>query len=271
VSTATTRTITTARGLECEVQVRGADAKGTPIVFLHSLIGLFHDDEPLLDALAANRPVYAPVWPGFGAALGEEALEDMLDFTLHGWDVLTSLGLDRPHLVGHGFGGMIAAEMAALAPTSLATLSLLAPYGLWIDAHPLVDPFTVSPFDVPKLLFADADRGGALLSGGSDFTDATAITDFMVGNSRRLGMAGKVLFPIPNRRLSKRLYRVTTPTTIIWGGADGLIPADPYAAQWEARLPGSTTAIIPAAGHQLGHDDPASTAAAIARHVGSRT
>ena len=36
----------------------------------------------------------------------------MLDFTLHGWDVVVALGLSRPHLVGHSMGGMIVQMMA---------------------------------------------------------------------------------------------------------------------------------------------------------------
>ena len=40
----------------------------------------------------------------------------MLDFTLHTWDVVEALGLKDPILVGHSMGGMIAAEMAAIAP-----------------------------------------------------------------------------------------------------------------------------------------------------------
>ena len=56
-----------------------------------------------------------------------------------------------------------------------------------------------------------------MLTAGLDFSDADALKLFLVGNARRLGTAGKILFPIPNRRLSKRLYRVTTPTVLVWG------------------------------------------------------
>ena len=38
--------------------------------------------------------VFAPELPGYGESTGEELLEDMLDFTLHGWDVVDALGLD---------------------------------------------------------------------------------------------------------------------------------------------------------------------------------
>ena len=104
------RSCTTRKGIAFEVREQGA---GPPLVFLHGLTGLL-DEEPLLDALAENFSVYAPVWPGFGAEEGELAIEDMLDFTLHGLDVLDALEVDRPILVGHSFGGMVAAEMACL-------------------------------------------------------------------------------------------------------------------------------------------------------------
>ena len=56
----------------------------------------------------------------------------MLGVTLHSFDVLDALGLDRPILVGHSMGGMIAAEMAAIAPREVDRLGLIAPAGLWL-------------------------------------------------------------------------------------------------------------------------------------------
>ena len=54
-------------------------------------------DDPSSHRLAERYRVHAPELPGYGESTGEELLEDMLDFTLHGWDVVDALGLDRPH------------------------------------------------------------------------------------------------------------------------------------------------------------------------------
>ena len=51
-----------------------------------------------------------------------------------------------------------------------------------------------------------------MLTGGLDLKNPEALKEFYIGNSRRLSMAGKILFPVPNRRLSKRLYRLSAPT-----------------------------------------------------------
>ena len=83
----------------------------------------------------------------------------MLDFTLHALDVLEALELKKPIVVGHSMGGMIAAEMAAIARTEVAKLCLLAPAGLWLDDHPIADIFSKLPYELPGLLFHDAEAG----------------------------------------------------------------------------------------------------------------
>ena len=117
MTTATAASVTTARGITSDVTVLG-EPGAPPLVYLHSAAGHL-GGEPMLQQLAARYRVYAPVWPGYGEDTGEELLEDMLDFALHGNDVVAALGLAQgaaPHLVGHSMGGMVAAEMAAVSP-----------------------------------------------------------------------------------------------------------------------------------------------------------
>jgi pimeloyl-ACP methyl ester carboxylesterase len=254
----TEQVIETRRGIKCRVREAGA---GAPLVFLHGAGGLLAE-EPLLTKLAERFHVFAPLWPGFGPEPGEDLLEDMLDFTLHGLDVIEALGLERPHLVGHSMGGMIAAEMACVDNARFAKLALLAPVGLWIDAHPLPDLFATPPWELPPLLFADPAAGQKLLLAGLDFGNDAALTRFMVDNARRLGSAGKILFPIPNRRLSKRLYRLRAETLLVWGRQDRLVPPV-YAARWQESIPGARLAWIENAGHMLPLEQPAPVATAL--------
>lgn len=257
------RTIETKKGARCRVLEGGS---GMPLVFFHGAGGLLADN-PFLDQLAARYHVFAPELPGYGESTGEELLEDMLDFTLHGWDVVDALGLTRPHLVGHSMGGMIAAEMAAVAPHDLDRLALVAAAGLWIEEHPIPDIFALLPGQLVELLFRDPDRGQALLTGGVDFSDMEAFKAFYLGQQRRLAMAGKILFPIPNRRVSKRLYRVTAQTLVLWGEADRLIvPA--YAQRWACLIPGAQVQTIPDAGHMLPYEQPQAFVDALARFLG---
>jgi pimeloyl-ACP methyl ester carboxylesterase len=257
---AAVRSITTARGITGDVLVFGDDG-APPVVAFHG-VGGHLAGEPTLAALGERFQVFAPVWPGFGPDGGEELLEDMLDFALHGADVVAALGVERPHLYGHSFGGMIAAEMVALAPDAYGSVALVAPAGVWIDEHPIPDIYAMLPYEFPGVLFHDPVANAALLTGGVDFEDQEALKRFLIANSRRLGTAGKVLFPIPNRRLSKRLYRVTNPVTLVWGESDALIPPL-YAERWQQLVPQATVVTVPAAGHMAPYEQPAAVAAAV--------
>jgi len=258
------RQIETRRGLKCRVLEAG---QGAPLVFFHGAGGLFKE-EPLLERLAARCRVYAPEWPGYGVEGGEEKLEDMLDFALHGWDVVDALGLDESvRLAGHSMGGMIAAEMACIANRSLEKLALVAPAGLWLDAHPIPDMFSMLPFELVGALFAEPKNGEKFLTGGIDFSNPQALQNFLVTNARRLGTAGKILFPIPNRRLSKRLYRLVAPTLIVWGSADKLIPL-PYAERWQKLVPHAQLSVIDGGAHMVPYEQPEPVAAELVRFLG---
>ncbi len=253
----TTNTIATRRGIDIEVRSGGS---GPALVWFHGLVGLA-PVEPTLEALAERFTVHAPIWPGYGAIDNEGAIEDMLDFALLGWDIVDALdiGPERPHLVGHSFGAMVAAEMACLARNDLDRLALVAPFGLWLDEHPIPDPFAVLPFQLTELLFDDPANADQLLSGPVDLDSDEGLAEFMVANSRRLGTAGKIMFPIPNRRLSKRLYRVTAPTRIVLAGGDKLI-TEPYGPAWGEAIDGAEVATIDGGGHLLNLERPAALA-----------
>jgi pimeloyl-ACP methyl ester carboxylesterase len=261
------RTVTTRRGIDAQVRVEGAAGR-PPLVYLHGAGGLF-PSEPMLDALAGRFEVFAPEWPGFGEEPTEGHLEDMLDFTLHGWDLLDALGLERPYLAGHSMGGMIAAEMAALNPGGLSGLALLCAAGLWLDAHPVPDIFAMLPFELAEVLFVDAAAGEKVLTTGLDFSDDDALKRFLVGNARRLGTAGKILFPIPNRRLSKRLYRVTTPTVLVWGAQDKLFPTV-YGQRYRELMTATDARldVVEGAAHMLPYEQPLAAASSITGLLG---
>jgi pimeloyl-ACP methyl ester carboxylesterase len=250
--------VATRKGTRCRVLEGGS---GVPVVFLHSAGGLLRDN-PFLEELARRYHVFAPEWPGYGESTGEERLEDMLDFALHGWDLVDALALRQPHLVGHSMGGMIAAEMACLAPHDLGKLVLVSAAGLWMDEHPVPDIFSLLPFQFAEVLFHDPQRGQEILTGGLDLADMDALKEFYIGSQRRLATAGKILFPIPNRRLSKRLYRLTADTLVLWGGSDRLmVPA--YADRWQALIPQARVEIIADAGHMLPYEQPETFARAV--------
>jgi pimeloyl-ACP methyl ester carboxylesterase len=243
------------------VQVLEA-GKGRDLLFLHGAGGDIADD-PLIAALAAKYRVVAPRLPGHGESTGEDELRDMLDVTLWGLDVLEALKLRNPIVVGHSMGGMIAAEMAAVAHTEVTRLCLIAPSGLWLDDHPMPDIFTKLPYELPALLFHDAEAGGKLLTAGQcNMEDPEFLKLFLVKNARRMGMAGKLLFPIPDRGLAQRLHRITARTLILWGREDVLIPPV-YGDAFKKAISKSKLIKVAQAGHAVGQEKPAAVLKAI--------
>jgi pimeloyl-ACP methyl ester carboxylesterase len=219
-------------------------------------------DMDFLIALAGTFHVYAPLVPGYGDSEECPELRDMLDFTLHTWDVVSALGLQDPVLAGFSMGGMIAGEMAAIAPNEVSRLALIAPAGLWLDQHPVPDFFAMLPFELPPVLFYDVEAGAKAMTAGVNLDDPAFLQAFLVQNARQLGTASKILFPIPDRGLAARLYRIKAKTQLIWGDADKLIsPA--YANEFQRGISGAQLNLIPQAGHAVLFEKPAEVVAAI--------
>ena len=236
--------------------------KGRDLLLLHGAGGHLPND-PLIATLATKYRVVAPLLPGYGQSTGEDDLRDMLDVTLHALDVMEALKLKKPIVVGHSMGGMIAAEMAAIAHTEVDKLCLLAPAGLWLDDQPIADIFAKLPYELPALLFHDADLGRRLMTaGGGDMGDLEFLKQFLVMNARRLGMAGKLLFPIPDRGLSQRLRRITARTLIVWGREDVLIPPA-YGEAFKRAISKARLVRIAKAGHAVGQEKPVAVLKAI--------
>ena len=63
-----------------------------------------------------------------------------------------------------------------------------------------------------------------------------------------LSAAGKFTWPIPDRGLKRRAYRIKAPTLILWGANDCINPPS-YADDFQRPIPGSKITTLPNAGH----------------------
>lgn len=245
---------------------------GDPLLFLHGIAGLEWDG--CLEALASQRHVYAPRTPGFGESTGSEELHDVQDLTYFYLDLLDALGLDSLPLVGHSFGGMVAAELASVQPQRFTKVVLIAPFGLWSDDHQVVDYFAIPPGELAQAMYHDQESEAAqqmaggpssptltqptrvrMPDAGPDSAEGQAVIDYYLERNRSMATAAKYLWPIPNKGLKRRIHRMSQPTLIVWGEHDGLIPPA-YGEDFRALIPGSRLELVPDAAHLVTAEQP---------------
>jgi pimeloyl-ACP methyl ester carboxylesterase len=238
---------------ERQVTLRNGDFKtqlfqagrGEPLLFLHGANGL--DRARYLDALAENFTLYAPVHPGFGESDGLDHIDDVIDFALYYHELMDELGVESAHVVGHSLGGMLAAELAALCPHRVRRLVLSNPAGLWRDDAPTLDFFAVLPDKLLPAVFhnpeSDAVREAIKMPDSQD-----AMIEAMYRRIQSLTAAGKFLWPIPDRGLERRLYRIKASTLIIWGESDGVVPPV-YAEAFQSNIKNARVVILKEAAH----------------------
>lgn len=232
--------------------VRSA-GRGDPLLFLHGAGGL-HGWPPFLEALARTFRVIAPEHPGFGRSEGLEHLDDVVDLALYYTEFMDAMGLEEPYIVGHGLGGMIGAEVAAIASERVSTLVMIAPVGLWLDDHPVMDFFAATPEELAAALFHDpaspvAKEMMALPS------DPDAQLEAVLERTKNLTAAGKFLWPIPDKGLKKRIHRIIAPTLLLWGASDRLV-SPIYGEEFLNRIDGAHLTVLKGASHMLPFEKP---------------
>src|ERR1700722_16599904 len=219
--------------------------EGAPVLYLHGPFGQEWDG--FLDDLAAHRRVYAPAHAGAEETEDLDQLDGFSDLVLYYDDLFDRLGLERVDLVGHSFGGMIAAEFAATFRDRVGKLVLIDAMGLWRDDAPVADHLLVSPGKLVKLLFHDPSKPEVAAKLAMPKEQA-AMNAAIVQRFGALASTAHFIHPIPERGLKRRLPRIKAETLVLWGAQDTMVPAI-YAAEFKALIPNARVQMIEKAGH----------------------
>jgi pimeloyl-ACP methyl ester carboxylesterase len=231
--------------VDTHVKIAGS---GPPVVFLHGAGGLTWD--PFLDRLAAQYTVYAPEHPGThpGDPDAIQPIESLWDLVVYYYELFDKLDLRSPAIVGHSFGGMMAAELAATAPERVSKLVLISPIGFWRDDAPVRNWMIITPAtDLPKYLFADPEGAVAQQIFGPPADPAQAV-DAQIQMVWSMACTGKFVWPLPDKGLKKRIHRLSAPSLIVWGKQDALVPPV-YAEEFASRMSDARIEYVDNAGH----------------------
>lgn len=231
--------------IETEVEVVGS---GAPLVYLHGPWGLA-PERGFLERLAETGTVYAPKFPGTsrGNPDGVRTLDSWLDLVVYYGELFDHLALDAPALVGHSFGGLLAAEIAAAAPASIGRLVLIDSVGLWRDDLPVKNWMLLTHDERQPSLFHDPGCAGAQAFFRVP-SDAAERVDTLSQMIWAQACTGKFVWPVPDRGLKNRIHRIGAPTLIVWGSSDRIV-APAYAKEFATRIKNARVEMIESAGH----------------------
>jgi len=236
-------------GRRCRVWEKG---EGKKLFYLAGVAGLPRWTR-FLDKLAERRRVVVPSLPGFPGGEGHEVLDSHLDWVTAALDLLEAAGAESgADLIGASLGGSIAAEVAAVSPALVRRLVLIAPFGLYDTEAPPVDIWAQRPGEQPGLLCKSAETYTAFTAPPDGFDPG----EWIVVMTRALEASARILWPLGDTRLVRRLHRVRADTLIVWGDEDKVL-APSYAEHFGHEIAGrAAVAIIPGAGHLADLDNP---------------
>ncbi|APX85802.1 alpha/beta hydrolase [Methylorubrum extorquens] len=254
----------TVDGLPVHVIVRG---RGRPVVLVHGN-GTMAEDFAicgLIDRLAARYRVIAIDRPGFGYTgrprhrIWTAQAQAVL---LH--RVLEQLGVERPLIVGHSWGTIVALALAADGRRPLRGLVLLS--GSYFPGH-RTDAALIAPLAVPGL--GDAMRAmvpakvSASLTGQSfrqvfwpqpvpaRFTARFPIEIAAAATQLRAVSEDAASMNAAVTGLQRRYAGLTLPVSILAGDADAIVKASEHSVRLHTTIPGSTLRVLPGLGHMI--------------------
>jgi pimeloyl-ACP methyl ester carboxylesterase len=249
--TAATDTVWTTEDIRAAgstLRVRKGGA-GDPILVLPHDIGTL-DRLPFYDALARRFTVYVPSHPGYDGSERPDWMRTVRDIAVTYQSLLATINKTNVSLVGLGFGGWIAAEMATMSPQAFRRLVLVGAMGVKPVKGEILDQAIVSYIDYARAGFEDQGAFDRLF-GAEPSTEQLEQWDLNREMTFRIAWKPYMYNPT----LPHLLAGVKSPALIVWGRGDKIVPTECGEAYARA-LPGSRLVVVPASGHFVDMEQP---------------
>ena len=230
---------------------------GAPVVVLHHSTGN-PGWVPFYERLAEQAAVYVPDMPGYGQSARPEWAREPRDLGILLLQALTRLGLERVTLVGLGLGGFVGAEMATMSQERIGRLVLVGAPGHQPRDGEILDQMMVDFHEYVMAGFRD-EAGFRKAFGDDARRSFKELWDYSREMTARLTWKPYMF----SRRLAPLLHEVRTPTLILHGADDAIVPID-VARQYAEALPNARLEIVPDGGHLVEYEKPDAIASRIA-------
>jgi pimeloyl-ACP methyl ester carboxylesterase len=245
--------------------------EGPPLVLIHGITNSSRSWEPAMRLLARDFDVIAPDLPGHGESARQRGDHSLGGHACVMRDLLHVLGVERATIVGHSLGGGVAMQFSYQFPAMVERLVLVGSGGLGREVSPLIRsaalPFAeqVLPLLTARPLVDGVTAVAGLLGRvglkpGADLAEISSGIASLGDTERRAAFVRtvrSVISPFGQRvTANDRLYLAAeTPTLIVWGDRDPIIPLQ-HGLDAHEQLPESRLEIFEGAGHFPQLDDP---------------
>lgn len=235
-----------------------AAAGRDPVLLLHGQPGSARDWERVLSAIGERARTIAIDRPGWD---GRSPATDLQGNSTAALAALDAAGARRATVVGHSFGGGVAAWLAAHHPDRVGALVLVAP-----SANPAslnrLDRWLAKPVLGELASATTLGAAGVLLSAAAvrrRLAHELAIGDGYLRTSARrlLTPSAWRAFTFEQRALvrdlpllERALHQISAPTTIVVGARDLVVPLSSL-HELATQIPRSELRLIERAGHLL--------------------
>lgn len=239
-------------GVPLHYTVQGS---GEPLILMHGW-GCNHSTLASVEAVAlATHTVYNVDFPGFGETPEPEQVWGVEEYTRIIEGMVRQLGLKRPSLLGHSFGGRVGILYASR--NDVEKLVLVDAAGVK-PRRKLKYYIKVYSFKLMKRwlrLVHGSDKANALIEaqrarrGSADYNDASP-------------KMRAILSKVVNEDLKSVMPSIEAPTLLIWGDNDTATPLRD-ARIMERLIPDAGLVSFPACGHYSFLDNPRQFAAVL--------
>src|SRR5215831_2960666 len=212
---------------------------GPPLVLLHGARGLILTRSHEL--LSKQFRIIAFEMPGFGRSPENIRTRNMPELASTMAQAVNNLGIDHFNLMGTSYGARTALWLAIQQPDCVLALVLESPGAILPDGTP---PPPGSPYDIPlERLHAHPERFAA------DPPPDSAIW------AKTGPLVARLRGPNRDRDLEQRMRDLTTPTLVVFGTADGVIPPE-MGRFYKELIPNSHLVFVYDAAHAISSDRP---------------
>ena len=212
--------------------------QGTPLVHLHGAGGMRLT--PGYDLLCRHHRMVAFEMPGFGSSPENTRTRTMAELAATMAMAVRDLGIDKFNLMGTSFGAKVALWLAVQRPERVEALVLEAPAAIRLAGS---EPSSGSPEEMARRLYAHPERLAPL-----------PVPDLAIQAKTR-ALVARLRGPDRDADLETQMHRLPTPTLVLFGTLDHVIPPE-MGRFYRELLPNCHLVFVYDAGHAISTERP---------------